>query len=172
MLQGTAGASKRGPSAINVLGNSHSCLFTNCTAGSNPEMFPPQLREPVKHMPDVSPRGFWIHGPWLPKTRWWKKLLPGFGTSSHWFHGGMSTMRNRREAGLPGWSQGQEHPQLDMLLSQLHSLTAAQSASCIWHNSVPSWVSFTCIHPQPSVLSPLPVSTGVYITRDRTTPSL
>lgn len=56
------GASKRGLSAINVLGNSHSCLFTNCTAGSNPEMFPPQLREPVKHMADAFPTGFWMHG--------------------------------------------------------------------------------------------------------------
>lgn len=166
MLQGTTGASKRGPSAINVLGDSHSCLFTNCTAGSNPEMFPPQLREPVKHMPDVFPTGFWMHVPRLPKTWWGKKSLPGFGTSNPWFYQGMSMVRNRREAGLAGWSQGQEHPQLDLLLSQLHSLTAAQPALWICHNSVPS-CSFTWIHLQPSVFSPLPLSTGANITRDR-----
>lgn len=38
--------------------------------------------------------------------------------------------------GLAGWSQ--EHPQLDVLLSQLHSPTAAQSALCTWHSFVPS----------------------------------
>lgn len=93
----------RGPSAINVLGNSHSFLFTNCTAGSNPEMFPPQLREPVKHMPDAFPTGFWMHGLWFPKPRWWKKSLPGFGTSTHWFYERMSRMRSRGRERWTGW---------------------------------------------------------------------
>lgn len=153
MLQGTTGARKRAPSAINVLRNSHSCLLSNCTAGSNPEMFPPQLRELVKQMPDAFPTRFL--GAWSIALKvtvvkeksawfWYQQSLAVRGKE----HDG-----EQEEGGMDwaGWNQGQEHPQLDMLLSQLRSLTKVQSTMCIQHSPDQSWLSLIWIHLQPSV---------------------
>lgn len=152
----------RGPSAINVLGNSHSFLFTNCTAGSNPEMFPPQLREPVKHMPDAFPTGFWMHGLWFPKPRWWKKSLPGFGTSTHWFYeneqdeeqgeGEMDWLVGARVRSTHSWTSSSP----SFTLQQQHNLPCAFDTALFQADS-PMDSSSALFS------SPLPVSTGACI---------
>lgn len=137
MLQCTTGARKRGPSAINVLGNSHSHLLTNGTAGSNPEMFPCCFHH--------------------DSESWWSRHLMlfqlDFGCIASkdtvvkekpawfWYLQTFIVWRNEcdREQGeggmdWAGWNQGQEHPVLGTLFPQLCSPPPVQPTMWIQHN--------------------------------------
>lgn len=150
MLQCTTGARKRGPSAINVLGNSHSHLLTNGTAGSNPEMFPCCFHH--------------------DSESWWSRHLMlfqlDFGCIASkdtvvkekpawfWYLQTFIVWRNEcdREQGeggvdWAGWNQGQEHPVLGTLFPQLCSPPPVQSTMWIQHTQ--SCLPFTevCLLP-------------------------
>ena len=61
------------------------------------------------------------------------------------------TEQGEGEMDWAGWNQGQELPQLDMLLSQLRSLTTVQSTMCIPHNPVQNQLPFIWVRLRLSV---------------------
>lgn len=129
-------------------------------------MFPPPLRGPVKHMADAFPTGFWMQGPWLPKTQWWKKSLPGFGSSTCWFYeddeeqgeGEVDWLVGSRVRSTHSWTCSSP---ASLSLPQQHSLPHAFDTNLFQADSASRGFIFS-----PQFSSPLPVSTGAYIIRD------
>lgn len=137
MLQCTTGARKRGPSAINVLGNSHSHLLTNGTAGSNPEMFPCCFHHDSESWWSRHLMLFQLDFGCIASKDTVVKEKPAWfwylQTSIVWRN---ECDREQGEGGMDwaGWNQEQEHPELGTLFPQLCSPPPVQSTMWIQHN--------------------------------------
>lgn len=128
-------------------------------------MFPPPLRGPVKHVDGAFPTGFWMHGPWLPKTQWWRKSLPGFASSTRWFYeddeeqgeGEMEWLVGAKARSTHSWTWSSP----SFTLPQQHSVPRAFGTTLFQADSPSHGFIFS-----PQFSCPLPVSTGAYLIRD------